>query len=289
MIDVKPSKEHLKNIKEHKKFLEKWDMWDFAYYDGSEYYFLTAYNSITGGITGYLILNDKGEEISYSQAKEPAYYLISYNTLVHNTINGLAPRMNKNMQPYLDMVELLSNHKAEIVQQEPGLSGAIDQIIDYTQKNIQEAAYVREIVYNLGGYQREVTRERGYFDKEFLRVMENEFGRYSEIMYTYGIREREMQPDYQKLYRLLDSGKISISKLKSILKAAIETNEKELEKSMSTYERDPDGASLEIDRNNIKESLRVNRSVQGKKDFEKISAPLIRNHKSGEANEKNLL
>jgi hypothetical protein len=289
MINVKPTKEHLKNIKKHKKFLEKWDMWDFAYYDGSTYYFLTAYNSITGGITGYLILNESGDEVPYNLAKEPAYYLISYNTLVHNTINGIAPRMNESMKPHHDMIELLNNHKAELIQQDPGLSEAINRIINYTQKNIQEASYVRDIVYTLGGYQREVTRERGYFDKNFLAVMENEFGRYSEIKYTYGLREREMQPDYQRMYRLLDSGKISAPKLKSILKAAIETNEKELEKSMSTYEKGPEGVSLDIDRNNIRDSLSQNRSAQGERDFEKTSALLIRNQKSGEANEKNLL
>jgi hypothetical protein len=289
MINVKPTKEHVKNIKEHKKFLEKWDMWDFAYFDGSEYYFLTVYNSITGGITGYLVLNDRGEDIPFSQAKEPAYYLNRYNTMVHNTINGIAPRMNKNMKPYEDMIALLGKHKADLVQQEPDLHKSIDKIIDFTQKNIQEASSVRDIVYTLGGYQREITRERGYFDKDFLKVMEDEYGRYSEIMYTYGLREREMQEDYQKMYRLLDSGKVSAGKLKILLKAAIETNEKELEKSMATFEKDDQGNSLEIDNNNIRESLSLNKTKQGRKDFEKLIAPLIRNNKTGEANEKNLL
>ncbi|MGD6857954.1 hypothetical protein ACQCVO_23230 [Bacillus infantis] len=289
MINVKPTKEHMKNIKKHKKFLEKWEMWDYAYYDGHKHYFLVVYNSITGGITGYLILGEMGEEVPYSEAKEPAYYLNRYNTMVHYTINGIVPRMNKNMKPYEDMIELLGKHKADLVQQEPDLNSAIEQIVEYTQKNVQEASYVRDIVYTLGGYQREITRERGYFDREFLKVMEDEYGRYSEIMYTYGLREREMQPDYKRMYRLLESGKVSAPKLRSLLKAAIETNEKELEKSMATFEKDDQGNSLEIDKNNIKGSLSDNKTKLGRKDFEKLIVPFVRNPESGEANEKNLL
>ncbi|MCA1042493.1 hypothetical protein LCM00_23675 [Bacillus infantis] len=126
-------------------------------------------------------------------------------------------------------------------------------------------------------YQREITRERGYFNLAFLRKMEEEFERYSIIMYTFGLIERTMAPAYKRIYELVSSGKVNAPKLKGLLKAAMETNEKELEKSMSTFEIGLDGKELKIDKENIQESLRLNREVQGKKDFKEKSLPLMRN------------
>lgn len=72
MINVKPTKTHEKNIHLHKKLFEKWDMWDFAYFDGKDYYFLTLYEQLFKGITGYLILDYKGNIVPFEQAKPPA-------------------------------------------------------------------------------------------------------------------------------------------------------------------------------------------------------------------------
>ncbi|MFP7447027.1 hypothetical protein SFC50_25370 [Bacillus infantis] len=278
MINVKPTKQHIQTIKKHKKLLEKWDMWDYAYYDGKEYYFLTVYNTLLGKITGYLLLDASGREPEGEKVEEAAYYLISYNTMVHNTIAGIVPRMHMNMEPYQQMVKLLGKHKGELVREDPELEAAIEEILVLTKVIIEESSQIRDIVYTVGGYQREITRERGYFDLAFLRKMEEEFERYSIIMYTFGLRERTMAPAYKRIYELVSSGKVKAPRLKGLLKAAMETNEKELEKSMSTFERDPDGNPLEIDKENIQESLRLNRKVQGKKDFKEKIVPIIRNY-----------
>ncbi|OXT14593.1 hypothetical protein B9K06_25570, partial [Bacillus sp. OG2] len=89
---------------------------------------------------------------------------------------------------------------------------------------------------------------------------------------------RTMAPAYKRIYELVSSGKVKDPRLKGLLNAAMETNEKELEKSMSTFERDPNGNPLEIDKGNIQESLRLNRKVQGKKDFKEKIVPIIRNY-----------
>jgi hypothetical protein len=276
-INVKPTKQHRQNIKKHKRFLEKWEMWDFAYYDGKEYYFMTAYNSLIGKITGYLILDATGKEPDTDKVKEAAYFLISYNTMVHNVITGMVPRMNMNMAPYQQMVKLLTEHVEEIVRADPELEGTIERIIALNKMIIEDASQVREIVYTVGGLQREITRGSGFFDRAFLRKMEEEVGRYSLNMYTLGLREREMQLGYRRIYQLISSGKVKASRLKGLLRAATETNEKELEASMSTFEKIPEGNPLHIDRENVQESLEHNRKMQGKKDFGEMILPIIRN------------
>ena len=71
---------------------------------------------------------------------------------------------------------------------------------------------MREIVYKLGGYQREITREyEGIFDQEFLAVMEDEIGKYSEMMYKYGLTERKLEKDYEQLYLSLNTDNFAIS------------------------------------------------------------------------------
>ncbi|RIW29051.1 hypothetical protein D3H55_20050 [Bacillus salacetis] len=276
-INVKPTKQHKVNIKKHKKIFEKWDMWDFAYFDGKEYYFLTVYNSLFGKVTGYLLLDKSGKEPDVEKVKEAAYYLICYNTLVHNVITGMVPRMNMNMAPYQQMVKLLAEHKKEIVRADPELEGTVERIIALNKIIVEEASQVREIVYTVGGLQREITRGSGFFDQEFLQKMEEEAGRYSFNMYTFGLREREMQPGYQRIYQLISKGRVKAPRLRALLKAAIETNEKELEASMSTFERDQKGNPLQIDRENIPESLVYNRQMQGQKDFDELIMPIIRN------------
>ena len=51
LIDTKPTKLHENNVKQYKKVFEKWDMWDFAYFDGRDYYFLTQFEQVLKVIT----------------------------------------------------------------------------------------------------------------------------------------------------------------------------------------------------------------------------------------------
>lgn len=282
MINVKPTANHIKNIKKHKKLLEKWKMWGFAYYDGNDYYYMAQYTQITGSLTGYLVLNQKGEDLPLSQVLSQAYYLVRYNTMVHNTISAMAPQMAKSRKTYEEMLHLLKNNQHEIVRARPDFTEAIRKMIELNEFSVKMTERIREIVYTLGGYQREITRDRGYFDQQFFDVMDDEYGKYSELMYKYGIQERDIHKDYAVLSEALDTGNMAISssdkkKLKTLLKATQETNEKELKKSLETFEKDDQGNQLYIDLNNIKESLAKNREDIGKRDFQKITVPIIRN------------
>lgn len=284
MINVKPTANHIKNIKKHKKFLEKWKMWEFAYSDGHDFYFVVHYTQITGGITGYLILNKEGEDLPFEQIESPAHFLMWYNTMVHNTITDIAPQMKKSMKPFQEMYELLTKNKSGIVRIRPDLLRSLDEIIHSITKSLEQPEAIREIVYTLGGYQRQVTREKGYFDQKFLKVMDDEIGKYGEMMYQNGLRERELRGDYELVYQALNNGEFSIShsdqkKLQGLLKANMESNDNALEKSLETFEKDDQGHKLFIDRNNIKESLSKNRIEQGKIDFYKEIVPIIRNIK----------
>ncbi|RYI28807.1 hypothetical protein EVU96_12805 [Bacillus infantis] len=277
MIYVKPTKQHIQNIKNNKKFLEKWDMWDFAYFDGKEHYFLTAYHSITGAITGYLILNRHGQAVPLAEAKEPAFMLIRYNTLVHNTISELVPRTNPNMKPFEDLAKLLKENKSRLIGIDSKAVVSADRIIQHCETSIQESKEVREIVLTVGGYQREVTREKGYFDEVFYEKMNDEILKYSEMMYKYGLRQRELQGDYEHLSRLLETGQLNERKLKGLLKDVQRSNKDTLEKSMASFERDSEGNRIDINPQNIKAVLQEIKRRDGEKHLAEKSLPLIRN------------
>lgn len=283
MINLKPTANHLKNIKEHKRFLEKWDMWEFAYFDGYDYYFVVQYTRrMTDSITGYIILNTEGEALPFDQVEVPAYNLILYNTMVHNTISDMIPQMHKGMKPFQQMYDLLNNHQSEMVKACPNISESIEKIIESISLSLKQPEITREIVYTLGGYQRQITRERGYFDLDFLKVMQDEAGKYSEMMYKYGLREIGLRKDYDRIYDCLKSSNTSIpkrerKKLMGLIKACTESNDNQLRKSLRTFEIDEQGNELYIDLKSIKESLARNREEIGKRDFQKIIVQIIRN------------
>jgi hypothetical protein len=103
LIDTKPTKLHENNIKQYKKVFEKWDMWDFAYFDGRDYYFLTQFEQVLKEITGYLILDYKGNIIPFEEAKTPALALVSFNTLIHSAMKEMVPQMLKDMSSYKEI------------------------------------------------------------------------------------------------------------------------------------------------------------------------------------------
>jgi hypothetical protein len=111
MINTKPTPKHIESIKNYKKFLEKWDMWVFAYFDGTEYYFLNQYISKIRGICGYLILDRNGEVIPFNQAKEVLFLLVNYNTMMSQAISDILPQMKKRMDPFQARVNLLVKHR----------------------------------------------------------------------------------------------------------------------------------------------------------------------------------
>lgn len=282
MINVKPTTNHIKTIKEHKRFLEKWDMWDFAYFDGKDYYFVVVYTRRGGKITGYLILNKDGYAPPLEQVKSPAYHLISYNTMVHNTITILVPRTKSNVSPVQLMSRLITTYKNEILKDHSYLTESIEKILQRNSEVEKYPEVIKEIAYTLGNYQLHITRKTGFFDKEFLNKMEDEFYKYDELVYKYGIREREIIEDYEKLLHALQMDNIDINRkdknqLIKLLRSRISSIEKNLKKSLESYEKDEYGKEKFIDPNNIKDSIVKNIKKSGRRDFQNIIMPKIRN------------
>lgn len=283
MINTKPTPKHLETILEYKKMFEKWDMWDFAYFDGSEYYFLTLYDQPIRGITGYLITNQAGFAIPFSEAKHPAYCLISYNTLVHFAISNILPQIHKEMAPYERFVSLLQKHRAMILAESPNMGDSIHKMITYTEDALQNRDKLNEIISTLSYYQEKITKEDGFFDDTLLATMQEEGDKYNEIMYVYGLREREMMADYQKLIDFLHS-KDSVRiprmdkwRLLHIVKAAMLSNKGALEKTLAKFEHDENGNRVTFDLHNIRESISKQRTADGLVAFNKKSVLLIRN------------
>ena len=109
MINVKPTDKHVENIKKYKKWFEKWDMWDFAYKDKNNYYFLVLYEVPIKGISGYVFLDEKGEIVSFQEAVKYGTSLINFNTNMDEQIKKTLPQMKKN--PAAFQALLLRNEK----------------------------------------------------------------------------------------------------------------------------------------------------------------------------------
>lgn len=274
---------HVTNIKKYKNMFEKWDMWDFAYFDGKEYYFLTLYEQFLKGITGYLILDAKGNVVPFNRSTDPAYFLVSYNTMIHETMKQMVPQMYKDMSPFKDVLSLLRKNKWEIVNSCTRCEPSINKIIEYTTISLENPKRIKDIVYTLGGYQNQIQDETGFFDKDFYDLMQDESGKYSEIMYMYGLREMEMIEDYQTIIDAISGTssipKIERIKLKGLLKASIQSNKDALSKSMETFNRDIHGKKIIINIDNMKEALEKNKDEHGMKAFEEKIVPKIRNPK----------
>lgn len=281
MINVNPTAEHLQQINQHKKFLEKWDMWQFAFLLEGNYYFLVQYKQITGKISGYLILDGNGQKVSRDQAVKAGYYLIRYNTLLQNTIDHIGPRMHKSVKPFKDTLMLLEKNKGILIEENPQLADSIYRIMAFLKENIESPAYMKEIYYTIGGYQREVTGKLGYFDREFLNKMDDETLKYSETMYRYGITQRKLKEEYHQLGKAAEQSlrlsALDKRNLIGLLKAAVDSAEEELEKSLATFEKDTNGKPLYIDPENIGKSIQTNEINQGKQDYEKSMVPKFRN------------
>lgn len=284
MINVKPTPNHEKNIKSYKKIFEKWDMWNFAFLHEDVYYYVVDYSRITGKLAGYLILDTNGDVPSFEDVKVPAYFLMLYNTLMHNTITGIGPQMKKGMSTYEKMYQLLEKNRDKIVKGYPTFEEQLDQMIEHNKEAAKRPEKIKEIYYNIGEMQREVTRGSGYFDTSYLERLQDEFGKYGALMYTFGRGEQALKGPYKELSQLLSTKDLDISPkdkstIKALIKAWLPTVETNLKKSMATFELDERGNKLSIDEQNIKKSLANNREEIAKRDFEKKILPIIRNPK----------
>lgn len=284
MIDTKPTKTHEKNIKKHKSLIEKWDMWDFAYFDGRDYYFLTQYEQILKGITGYLILDYKGNIVPFEEAKAPALALVSFNTMIHSAMKEMVPQMLKEMSPYKDVVSLLNRHKADLVRMQPNLEASIEKIISHTTYALGNSKRIEDIINTLGNLQRFATRQHGYFNDEILDDMQAESVKYNVMMYDYGLKEFELMDDYQQVINSLSKGNSNVpasarKKISDLLRASIQSNNGALKKTMQGFVEGFAEENIKLDESNLQQSFDEKMTKSGLKAFEEKIVPKIRNPK----------
>ena len=284
MIQVKPTDKHLENIKKYKKLFEKWDMWDFAYKDNDRYCFLVLYEIPIKGISGYLFLNKNGEVLSFYDAVKYGTPLINFNTIMDELIKKTLPQMKKDPSAYKQLLTLLTEYEQAFLKVDESVKHSINRIIAGTKETLQMNTKIEEVYYEIGYMQREVTKERGYLDEDLLAKINDKMLDIRTILYSYGLREKNLSPDYQAILRVLKDKNVEMPKsknfaLKGNIMAAINSNNTTLEKSMSTFEVDFDGNAVYINPNDIKGSLKEKSENSIGKEFEKIVVPLIRNPK----------
>lgn len=285
MINTKPTPKHIENIKNYKKFLEKWNMWDYAYFDGTEYYFLNQYLSKIKGISGYLILDRNGEVIPFNQAKGIFLLLVNYNTMMSQAISDILPQMKKKMTPFQERVNLLIKHRDLFTTLSSGETlTSVDRIIKESNISLEMPKLLNDIYYTMADYQIEIRDKKGYFDQELLERIRKTFSGYRLTMYNYGMRERSLIKDYDIVVHSLNEldGKIpagDIKKIKNLLIGAKQSNQDALEKSMREFEQDEEGNKVIIDQTRLEESLEVKFDKEGIKYFEEKMIVKLRNPK----------
>ncbi|QED46421.1 hypothetical protein [Cytobacillus dafuensis] len=284
MINTKPTKLHIKNIKQYKNLLEKWDMWDFAYFDGNDYYFLTLYDHMLKGISGYLILDYEGNVLPFEKAEVPATALNRFNTMIHGAMQEMVPQMLKNMDPYKEVVSLLTQHKSDLIWRDPELASSIEKVIRYTTHALGISKRTEDIVNTLGHLQNIATKEQGYFNNEILNEMRNECIKYNVMMYEYGLNEFELMDDYEKIIKNLNEKPSDIpssaqKKIIALLTASIQSNKGALTKTMKVFEDEFKEMNVHIDHANLEQSFDKKMERSRVKAFEEKIGPKIRNPK----------
>ncbi len=284
LINTKPNPNHINSIKSYKKVFEKWDMWDFAFYNESDYYFLTLYERPLKGISGYLLLDYQGNIVPYQKAKSHIYYLVSYNTMIDQVMKVMVPQMYKNISPFEEVISILKKNRSAIVDSCQRSNISVDKLIEYTTITVSNKRKIKDIVDQLSEYQNKILDENGYFDKAIYDEMQVEYGKYSEIMYSYALRELEMMRDYEFLMNRIKNNNLTIpnhekNRLIRLLDASIKSNNGSLKNSLELFERDKDGKKIDMNFDNYKEGLKRNREEKGFKYFEEKIAPKIRNPK----------
>lgn len=259
-------------------------MWDFAYFDGKEYYFLTLYEQVLRGITGYLILDYKGNIVPFEQAKSPALSLVSFNTMIHGAMQEMVPQMLKNMSPYKEVVSLLSQHKMGLVSKYPELESSVEKVIHSTEHALGNSKRIEDFINTLGHLQRSATRERGYFDEETLNSMQYECVKYNAMMYQYGLNEFDLMNDYKQIInRLRDEPAnipaLSRKKLISLLNDSIQSNNGALKKTIKEFDDGFKEENVHLDPNNLIKSFDDKMNIGGLRAFEEKIIPKIRNPK----------
>ncbi|MEK5037268.1 hypothetical protein [Sporosarcina sp. FSL K6-3457] len=286
MINLKPTPRHVENIKKHKGLFEKWKMWPFAYYDGNNYYFLTLYDQRFKGITGYLMLGQDGSVLPFEEAKEPAFKLINYNSIIAQTISEIIPQAYKDTSHFKETIKYLTKYRQNLIDADPRIESSIHQILEATEKTLGIEKTLKDAAKEISYAQKSVTDEKGYFDQALLDELRDESYKYSEVMYEYGIRETALKPHYEAVTALFKEKSVKLNlyaklKIKDLMKLSHRSIDKQLKKSQSAFETDYYGEKVMIDKNRIKESLIEKRHRDGDAYFEELIIPIIRNPEKG--------
>ncbi|MEK5037276.1 hypothetical protein [Sporosarcina sp. FSL K6-3457] len=286
MINLKPTPRHVENIKKHKGLFEKWKMWPFAYYDGNNYYFLTLYDQRFKGITGYLMLRQDGSVLPFEEAKEPAFKLINYNSIIDATITVIIPQAYKDTTHFKETIKYLTKYRQNLIDADSRIESSIQQILEATEKTLGIERILKDGIQDLGQAQLSVTNEKGYFDQAFLDELEDEAYKYSAVMYEYAIRETALKPHYEAVMVLLKENPVKLNlyaklKIRELMKLSHRSIDRQLKKSKNNFETDRHGNKIMIDKTRIKQSFMEKGCKDGESYFKEIIVPKIRNPRKG--------
>ncbi|MGM9944876.1 MAG: hypothetical protein ACI33M_08035 [Lysinibacillus sp.] len=284
MNNVKLTDRHLENIKKHKRLFEKWDLWDYSYKENNKHYYVVSYEMPIKGVTGYLFLNENGEELPYNEAVKYGIPIMNFNTIMDELIKKTLPQMYKDTTPYKQLLTLLTDYEQAFLKVDGSVKDSINRIIIGTKETLQMNPKLEEIYYEIGYMQREVTREKGYLDKDLLMRINDKMLDIRTILYSFGVREIGLNADYNFVLNIMKDNKIEMPRLKylglkSNIRAAIDSNNTTLKKSMRKFETDFEGNEVYIDPNDIKGSLKRKTEASIGKEFEESIVPLIRNRR----------
>lgn len=283
MNAIKETPEIKKSIDEHKKFLDKTQLFNFGFQNNGQTYLHVRYSKFDKA-TGLLILDEKGRKVDHNAAKEAVYYFNFYNTTIHGVISEMIPEMRKSMDTLKESVQILNRLKDEPVLQDEDFKQHLNTYLQNLTKYLEDRTRIEDCVMTIRDIQEE-QKKKGYFTMEDYRKADASLQEYNKILYRGGrimLESKDsatyilsvIERNLDRIQAKKEAGKL-VKWTKTYLSGSTLGG---FEKSMRTFEKDSEGNKRTFSEGEagIQEMIDNNEKVQ-QAEFERSIVPLIRN------------
>ncbi|WP_078382316.1 hypothetical protein [Sutcliffiella halmapala] len=216
MLQMEASKTVTEKIKNHKQFLEKADMWNYAFQDNGKLYIIVQYIRLNK-INGTLILTSEGEEVSKEEAIKFYQIFNRYNSIVHGGIAVMIPEMQKSYTAYEDLLRDLEDYK-EALLMEASDKELVHNYIESVHRVVQTRRDIPNIVYGMRDLQNKILDEQGYFTEADLHQMQ-QFGEdFNRVQFIFAVEQLEKIDMGREVLRLLQNIEKKDNRLNKLIK-----------------------------------------------------------------------
>lgn len=216
MLQMKAPNTVTEKIKKHKRFLEKEDVWNYAYQDNGKLYLIVQYIRFNK-IIGTLILTNEGEEPRKEEAIKPYQIFNRYNSIVHGVISVMIPEMQKSYKAYEDLLRDLEHYK-EMLLMHSSNKEIVREYIESVQRVVQTRRDIPNIVYGTRDLQNKILKEQGFFTEADLEQMQRFAEEFNRTQFIFAVEQLEKMDLGREVLSLLRNIQQKDKRLKELIK-----------------------------------------------------------------------